>query len=63
MASLANAAAVVEGAEVLPHRVCDTIAAEDEQESLAEDTREGKGDVPKENICGSTEVMTAVKDV
>ena len=54
---------VVEGAEVLPYRVCDAIAAKDEQESLAEDTRESKGDVPKENISGSTEVMSSVEDV
>ena len=54
---------VVEGAEVLPYRVCDAVAAKDEQESLAEDTRESKGDVPKEDICGSAEVMSSVKDV
>ena len=54
---------VVEGAEVLPYHVCDAIAAKDEQESLAEDTRESKGDVPKENISGLTEVMSSVEDV
>ena len=59
----ADADGVVQGAKVLPDVVGDPIGVEAEEELLAKDRREGKGDVAEKDVGGLAEVFVAVLDV
>ena len=54
---------MVEGAEVLPDVVRDAVIAEGEEKFFAENTRERKGDVSKEDVGGTAKVVFAMEDV
>ena len=53
----------MESPDVLPNQIGDAVVVEDEEELFTEHTGKTQGDVPKEDVCGSVQVMFLVEDV